>query len=279
MKLHVLAAFAATFALAAGAADAQQKKVRIATEGAYAPWNLMDSAGKLVGFELDLGNDLCRRANLACEWSAQAFDGMIPSLQAGRFDAIMAGMSITPKRLESINFTQPYAGTPTQLAVLKSSPLAGLKVTLDRMDLAEVTPEKQKSIDEMKAQLKGKTVGVQTSTIQAIFLEQYMKGDVTVRQYDTTENMLLDLNAGRVDGALASMSYWLPMLDKDQGKNIALVGPQLRGGVFGKGVGVGLRKGDTELETAFNDALKAAKADGTVKKLSLQWFKFDAALD
>src|SRR5215510_9767453 len=123
------AAAAAALLLVGSGALAQTKDwstIKIATEGAYKPWNFTDPSGKLVGFEIDLAEDLCRRMKAKCEIVAQAFDGVIPALNAGKFDAIMAGMKITEKRKEAIIFTQPYGRTPSTFAVLKSSPLAKL---------------------------------------------------------------------------------------------------------------------------------------------------------
>src|ERR671912_2235831 len=95
--------------LAAGAAPAQEKTVKIATEGAYAPWNFTGASGKLEGFEIDLANDLCGRMKVKCEIVAQDWDGIIPALNAKKYDAIMAGMNITDKRLEVIGFSRAYA--------------------------------------------------------------------------------------------------------------------------------------------------------------------------
>src|SRR3712207_342833 len=111
-------------ALGMGGAAAQEKTVKIATEGAYAPWNFTGAGGKLEGFEIDLANDLCGRMKVKCEIVAQDWDGIIPALNAKKYDAIMAGMNITEKRLEVINFSQAYAATPHGFGVMKDSPLA-----------------------------------------------------------------------------------------------------------------------------------------------------------
>lgn len=279
-KRLFIAACAGLLALAAGLpADAQQRRVRIATEGAYAPWNLTDSAGKLVGFEIDLGNEICKRQNLQCEFVAQAFDGIIPALQAGRFDAIMAGMSITDRRLETIDFTRPYAGTPSVFAVPKNSALAKIGTSTDRVMMAEETPVRAAAIEKVRNDFRGKTIGVQRATIQERFLNEFMQGVVTVRLYDSNENLLLDLNAGRVDAGFASYSFWLPAMEKDTGKNLQMVGAGYSGGLFGRGVGIGVRKGDAETLKLFDAGLASAKADGTVKALAMKWFKFDATVD
>lgn len=280
-KKLVLAALAGLLVAAAALpADAQQRRLRIGTEGAYAPWNATDTAGKLVGFEIDLGNEICKRQNIQCEWVAQAFDGIIPALAARRFDAIMAGMAITDRRLETIDFSQPYAGTPSVFAVLKTSPLGGaLGAAGDRVLMGEDTPARKAALDKTAAALRGKTIGVQRATIQERFLTEFMAGVVTPRLYDTNENLLLDLNAGRVDAGFASYSYWMPATEKETGRNIEMVGSGFSGGVFGRGVGVGVRKGDADTKKIFDDGLADLKKDGTIKALAIKWFKFDATVD
>ena len=279
MKIHNLAlAVGAAVALAAGTAAAGDwSKIRIATEGAYAPWNFTDSSGKLVGFELDLAKDLCERMGSECEVVAQAWEGIIPALQAGKYDTIIAGMSITEKRMKVISFTECYAATPATFVVTKDSPSAGFKTGLDAINLAEVSADEKTAIDAIKQEFKGKTIGVQVATTHLNFLNEYLAGDVEIRSYDTQENLDLDLDAGRVDAALAAMSYWKPLLESNKGKNMVVVGPGLTGGPFGAGVGVGIRQDDKDLVAKFDKAIAAAKADGTISKLAVQWFGFDAS--
>jgi octopine/nopaline transport system substrate-binding protein len=280
MKLrNVCAAIAAFSLLVPAVAFAQAKdwsNIKIATEGAYKPWNFTDASGKLIGFEVDLAEDLCKRMKAKCEIVAQAFDGMIPALNTGKYDAIMAGMNITDKRKEAIAFTEPYGRTPSTFAVLKSSPLAKLP---DAGKVYSLNPEglaaAEKSINDIKPMLKGKVIGVQTSTAQANFLEKYFKDVVDIRQYKTTEQHDLDLAAGRVDGVFASISYLKGVVEEPKNKDMMLAGPRYGGGPLGFGVAVGLRKGDAELIAKFDAAVKAAVADGTVKTLSTKWFGFD----
>src|SRR5690606_26645382 len=106
-----IAAFAAAM-LAAGAVQAQDEVVRIGTEGAYPPFNATDASGELVGFEVDLGRALCERAGVTCEFVAQDWDGIIPALLSGRYDMIMAGMTITDERREQVDFSRGYVTTP-----------------------------------------------------------------------------------------------------------------------------------------------------------------------
>ncbi len=276
MKKLVILAAAAVFALA-GQAVAQEK-VRIATEGAYAPWNYKDSAGNLVGFELDLAKDLCKRMSAECTVVEQAWDGIIPALQAGKYDAIMAGMSITAKRKKVISFSRAYAATPAKFVVLKSSPNASFKTMESDIDLAEVSDAEKASVSELVAKFKGKKIGVQVATTHENFLNEYLGKDVTILTYKTQEQLDLDLQAGRVDAALASMSYWAPLLKGDKGKDMVAVGPNLTGGPFGAGVGVGIRQADGKLVDMFSKAINESIADGTVKKLAIMHFGFDASV-
>jgi octopine/nopaline transport system substrate-binding protein len=271
-------AIAASLFFASGAL-AQTKdwsSIKIATEGAYKPWNFTDPSGKLVGYEIDLAEDLCKRMKAKCEIVAQAFDGVIPALNAGKFDAIMAGMNITDKRKEAIAFSEIYGRTPSTFAVLKSSPLTKLPEEGKVYSLnAEGLPAAQKSLDLLKPMLKGKVIGVQTSTAQANFLEQYFKDVIEIRQYKTTEQHDLDLKAGRVDGVFASISYLKGVVEAPDNKDLTLAGPRYSGGPLGFGVAVGLRKSDPELQAKFSAAVAAAVADGTVRTLSVKWFGFD----
>jgi len=280
MKLWQMcvAALAASLLVAAGA-SAQPKdwsSIKIATEGAYKPWNFTDSSGKLIGFEIDLAEDLCKRMKAKCEIVAQAFDGVIPALSAGKFDAIMAGMNITDKRKEAIAFSQTYGRTPSTFAVLKSNPLAKLPEAGKVYSLnADGAVAAEKSLNELKPLLKGKIIGVQTSTAQANFLEKYFKDVIEIRQYKTTEQHDLDLTAGRVDAVFASISYLKSVVEAPENKEMMLAGPRYGGGALGFGVAVGLRKTDPELLAKFDAAVGAAVADGTVKTLSMKWFGFD----
>ncbi|MCR9070555.1 MAG: transporter substrate-binding domain-containing protein [Alphaproteobacteria bacterium] len=272
------AALTAGVATAASAADwGKGSDVRIATEGAYAPWNYTDSSGNLVGFEVDLYKDLCARLELKCTLQQQAWEGIIPALQAGKYDVIMAGMSITEKRKEVITFSRSYAATPAVFVVKSDGPLAGFSTDLDAVTMADVDDAEKATIAKVKEAFAGKTIGVQIATTHENFLNEYIAGDVTVKTYDTQENLDLDLQAGRVDAALAAMSYWKPLLEKDAGKGLKIVGPGFTGGPFGDGVGAGIRQEDQQLADMFSEAIGEAIADGTLSKLAIEHFGFDAS--
>jgi octopine/nopaline transport system substrate-binding protein len=262
-------------ALALGGAAAQEKTIKIATEGAYAPWNFTGPGGKLDGFEIDLANDLCGRMKVKCEIVAQDWDGIIPALNAKKYDAIMAGMSVTDERKKVIDFAGPYANSPNGFLVAKNSPLAKMPGTGQAFNLGTQQAEAEKAIEAVKPLLKGKTVGVQGSTIHANFADKYLKGTAEVREYKSTEAHDLDLAAGRIDAVLADATAIIGTLEKPEFKDYTLVGPSITGGMLGAGVGVGLRKEDQDLKKAFEGAIQAAIKDGTVKKLSEKWFKID----
>ncbi len=249
-------------------------KIRIATEGAYKPYNFKDQAGNLVGFEIDLAAELCKRMNIECEIVEQAWDGIIPSLVAGKYDAIMAGMSIKAKREKVISFSRYYAATPIRFATLKSSDLAGYEAGMDAITLSDVDAKEQAEIDALKAALKGKTVGVQGSTTHEDFMKQFMS-DIDLKSYDTMDNMVLDLQAGRIDAGYTAVTFLGPLRKKNP--DIVEIGPDMTGGPLGRGVAVGVRKEDNELREKFTAAIDSTIADGTLKTLAVKWFEFDAS--
>lgn len=242
MKKLILAAAAM---LALGSAPQAQETVRIATEGAYAPWNFLDDAGKPAGFEIDLGNAVCAKAALTCEWIINDWDSIIPNLLAGNYDVIMAGMSITAERLETIDFTQNYfPPDPSKFVTATGS-----------------------GIDP--SALEGKRVGVQGGTIQAAYAEENLGSTNTVVSFGTADQAMADLAAGNLDTILADGAYLEPVVTASGGA-LEFVGEDV---MIGDGVGAGLRKDDTELKAKFDEALTALKADGTVDKLIAQWFE------
>jgi octopine/nopaline transport system substrate-binding protein len=187
----------------------------------------------------------------------------------------MAGMNITDKRLETINFSLPYAATPHGWGVMKDSPLAKLAGTGTTVSFEKDPEGAKKAIEAWKSLLKGKTIGVQGSTVNAQFVEQYFKDTVEIREYKTTEQHDLDLTAGRVDAIFAGHGALKATQEKPEFKDMVIAGTGMRGGVLGRGVAVGMRKEDTELKKSFDEAIQAAIKDGTIKKLSEKWFKID----
>lgn len=267
----------AVLALPLATAAAQDQSLRIATEGAYPPWNQTDASGQLSGFEVDLAQDFCARMEVTCELVPQAWEGIIPALQDGKYDAIMAAMSITDERKQVIQFSEPYADSPATFVAPAGGDLAEAGLSLDRLDLDEMNPEDEARIEALKSALEGKTIGVQVATTHQNFVDEYLGDAVDVRRYDTQENLDLDLQAGRIDLALADQAYWEPLLKTADGEGLTLVGPSMVGGPYGAGIGVGIRQGDDDLVARFNEAIAAAKEEGVIRDLSEKWFGFDAS--
>ena len=279
-KKTIISVFASLFII--GSVNADQ--IKIGTEGAYPPWNSKDASGNLIGFEVELANELCAIMKHECTIVEQDWDGMIPALLMRKYDAIMAGMSITDERLKTINFSQGYADEVASLAVIKGSDLEGMD-TPEGINLSLGGSEVKKALKTMTSALAGKTVCTQTGTIHQNFLESGDVGSVNVRTYKTQDEVNLDLTAGRCDVALAAAVAFTDYADKS-GKAVVLVGPTLSGGAFGNGVGVGIRKGgddaigkrDAQLLKDFNKAIDKARKDGIISKLAIKHFGFDASM-
>jgi len=251
-------------------------KIKIGTEGAYPPWNSKDASGKLIGFEVELAYTLCRYIGKQCVIVEQDWDGMIPALIMRKFDAIMAGMSITAERQKAISFSQGYADEVASLAVMKGSSLEGLD-TPAGINLTKPNAAAKKALKTLTSALAGKTVCVQTATIHQNFLDSGDVGKVNVRTYKTQDEVNLDLASGRCDAALAAAVAFSDYAEKS-GKAVVLTGPTFSGGAFGNGVGVGIRKDDTELLKAFNSAINKARKNGDISRIATKWFGFDASM-
>ena len=239
---HLILAAAALLALSASAQA--QDTVRLGSEGAYPPYNYVDEAGKLGGFDIDVGNEICKRASLTCEWVVNEWDTIIPNLIAGNYDAILAGMSITDERKQTIAFTQDYFPPDPSTYIAAT----GKGLSLDAPS--------------------GLRLGAQTATIQAAWLEANAKADNTVLTYETPDQALADLNAGNLDAILADKSYLEETAAGSDGA-LELAGPELE---IGGGVGIGIRQADTELLGKFDAALNAMKADGTLDAMITLYF-------
>ena len=251
-------------------------KIKIGTEGAYPPWNSKDASGKLIGFEVELAYTLCRYIGQQCEIVEQDWDGMIPALIMRKFDAIMAGMSITAERQKAINFSQGYADEVASLAVMKGSDLESMD-TPEGINLTLGGSGVKKTLKTLTGALAGKTVCTQTATIHQNFLESGDVGKINLRTYKTQDEVNLDLASGRCDVALAAAVAFTDYAEKS-GKPVVLVGPTFSGGAFGNGVGVGIRKDDTELLKAFNKAIEKARKNGDISRIATKWFGFDASM-
>lgn len=273
------AVMACALGLSAGAtaarAETRPTAITIATEGAYEPWNFTGPDGKLQGFEIDLANDLCGRMKVTCTIVAQDWDGLIPSLNAKKFDAVMASMIVTEKRLAVIAFSKPYAPTSAAFMVDKSGPLAKLPGTGTTVDLNADASKVDAELAPLRTALKDKTIGAQVSTANVAFLDKYLKGTVEIREYKTVEQHDLDLQAGRIDGTVAQTTSINATLAKQDFKDYTIAGPTFVNGVFGQGIAVGLRKDDTALKSMFDEAITAAQGDGTISRLAKKWLRTD----
>ena len=264
--------------------SANADKIRIGTEGAYPPWNSKDASGKLIGFEVELAWTLCRYIGQQCEIVEQDWDGMIPALLMRKFDAIMAGMSITDERKKTITFSQGYADEVASLAVMKGSSLESLD-TPEGINLSLGGSDVTKALKTLTGALAGKTVCVQTATIHQNFLDSGDVGSVDVRTYKTQDEVNLDLASGRCDAALAASVAFTDYAEKS-GKAVVLTGPTFSGGAFGNGVGVGIRKSgddaigkrDAELLKDFNAAIDKARKNGDISRIATKWFGVDASM-
>jgi arginine/ornithine transport system substrate-binding protein len=250
---RLLLALVLTTAASAPAFAADWSKLRIGVEGAYPPFSEVGPDGKLKGFDIDIAYALCTQMKAQCTLVQQDFDGMIPALQARKFDAIIASMSITPERQQAVNFSDKYYSTPARLVAKTGSKL-------------QVTPEG----------LKGKKIGVQRSTIHDRYATDLFKGAEIVR-YTKQDEVFLDLAAGRVDATLVdSVAADVGFLKTPAGKGFGFIGPTYTDvKYFGIGAGVAIRKSDTDLQAKFNEALKAIRANGTYKKIEAKYFDFD----
>lgn len=245
------AASLAALLLTLGAASAQEGgKLKIGTEGAYPPFNTVTADGKLAGFDVDIANALCAQMKVECEIVAQDWDGIIPALQGGKFDAIVASMTITDERKQQVDFTNKYYTTPLALIAPKDS------------DLTSAEPDA----------LKGKTVGAQASTTQSIYAEDhYAKAGADVKLYPTQDEAVADLTNGRLDAVVADkfvLVDWIKTTGQDCCKMIG----DLKG--TDSLTGIAVRKGDP-LREKLNAAIDAIVKDGTYAKINAKYFDFD----
>lgn len=259
-KRIVAAASVATIAamtsgLAIGAANAQEPlKLTIASEGAYPPFNFIQPDGKLSGFDVDIAQALCDEMKAECTFVTQEWDGAIPALQAGKFDAFIASMSITEERKKQVDFSNKYYNTPPGVAAAKDTDIKGVT----------------------KEDLAGKTIGVQVSTTHANYSEKTYT-DSTIKAYPTAEEYRLDLANGRLDAVnddSVTLKQWLDTPDGACCKMVGTFPPVVE--IHGPGAGVAFKKGRPELVEKFNEAIKGIRANGKYKEINDKYFDFDA---
>ena len=252
MKKTIWAVAMVAMALAFSSSSFAQQTLRLGTEGAYPPFNFKKPDGTLGGFDIELGDAVCAEMKVTCEWSVQDFDGSIPALEAGKFDAIF-NITITEERAQRVDFTHKYYQTPPAIVVPKDSTLAG----------------------GSPADLKGKAIGVQNGTIHANFATDDYP-DSEVKSYPSGDEARADLVAGRVDAVMDGSVILTEWLKTEAGaccKLLATLKPDPA--VHGPGVGIALQKGSKELADKLNAAIDALRANGKYKEINDRYFPFD----
>jgi len=249
-------AIAVVLALAANGVYAKEAKVlRFGVDPTYAPFESKAPDGKLVGFDIDLGNAICDKLKAKCVWVETSFDGIIPALRARKFDGILSSMSVTEKRQEQIAFTDKIDNVLPRLVAKKGATL---------LPTAE--------------SLKGKRVGMEQGSTQEAYAKAYWepKG-VVVTTYQTQDQVYQDLVAGRLDASLqSSVQADLGFLKTERGHDYAFAGPLLHDPkTLGVGAAIGLRKEDNDLRQQINKALTEMLKDGTYERISKKYFSFD----
>ncbi|NOD86966.1 MULTISPECIES: transporter substrate-binding domain-containing protein [unclassified Ruegeria] len=226
-----------TAALALTAGIAMADTVRMGTEGAYPPYNFINDAGEIDGFEREVGDELCKRANLECEWVKNDWDSIIPNLVSGNYDTIIAGMSITDERDEVIDFTQNYF-PPAASAYVGAA---------QGVDVA------------------GGIVAAQTATIQAGHVAE---SGATLVEFATPEETIAAVRNGEADAVFADKDFLVPIVEESGGE-LVFVGDDVP---LGGGIGLGIRESDGELRGKFDEAITSMKADGSLNELIVKWF-------
>lgn len=270
---------AAAFSAPMGLAHAQPVaplKLKVASEGTFSPFTFTDPSGKLQGFDVDVANEICKRIAASCEFVVTDFPGMIPALTVGKVDMIISAMVMTKERQKTIDFVGPYARTPNGFAAAKNSSLSKLPFKGEVIDLDGQADVAKKAIDALKPLLANKSMGAQSGTVNAAFVKNNLDSTVKLTEYKNTQEMDLDLAAGRLDIVINSQITLRKSLSSALLKDFEAVGPSFMGGGFGGGYGVGLRKDEGALRTKLETAVRDIVGDGTIKRLSEKWIGFDA---
>ncbi|HHS89400.1 MAG TPA: transporter substrate-binding domain-containing protein [Rhodobacteraceae bacterium] len=241
MKKIILMTAALAVSAGMALAASHSKTVRMGTEGAYPPYNFINDSGEVDGFERELGDELCKRAELTCEWVTNEWDSIIPNLVSGNYDTIIAGMSITDERDEVIDFTQEY---------IPPSPSYYVAASAD-------------------ADIKGGVIAAQTNTIQSAYVAD---SGATLVEFATPDETIAAVKNGEADAVLADGDFLKPIVAESNGELVIVEEVSIGGGV-----GMGIRESDAELKAKFDDAIASMKADGTLNALIKKWFGDDAA--
>lgn len=279
LRRRILLALALT-PLLAGATAAQDlpDQITVATEGAYPPWNFSNADGSLGGYEIELTKVLCERMKIKCDLIAQEWNGIIPGLTVGKYDAIIASMGVTEERKKVIGFSKPYAKAPNGFLTAGDNVLKGLPDAGQTFDLAKAPKEAEAALAALKEKFAGKIIGVQTGSTAATFATEYFK-DLDIREYPSFEQLGLELTAGRIDLAVANVTAFKAVIDASPAGTLVITGPTFAGGVLGLGtINVALRPADEALRAAFDAAITEINKDGTNKALTKKWFGLDISV-
>ncbi|KVU69611.1 ABC transporter substrate-binding protein [Burkholderia ubonensis] len=229
--------------------------VRFGVDASYPPFASKSVDGGLVGFDIDLGNQICAHLKAKCVWVENDFDGMIPALKAKKFDGVLSSMSITPKRAEQISFSDRLYKEPRRLVAKKGSGLLP-------------TPQS----------LTGKVIGVEQGSTEETYAKTYWepKG-AKIMSYQSQDQVYTDLLSGRLDAALQDqVQADLGFLRTPRGSGFQFVGAELVDEkILGSGTGIGLRKDDIDLRVKINKAIADMIRDGTYKRIEKKYFDFD----
>jgi octopine/nopaline transport system substrate-binding protein len=259
--------------LVAGSAAAKDwTKVRVGIEGAFPPWNMTGADGKLAGYDVEIINDLCRRAKVECELISSDWASIIPSLNAGKFDLVMT-LGINEARRKVVDFTVPYGSGVATFLILKNGPIKPFPMTGERLNLNDKA-KADPVMATIRQALKGKVIGVVQSTSQESLIKAYFE-DSTTRSYKSSGERDLDLKAGRIDAGFDSGVYATSIKDKPGNEDIEMTGPLMKGAMLATEVAMGMRKGEPELKAIFDKAIREANKDGTIRRLSVKWSKLD----
>lgn len=261
-----------------GWAAGHLRTLTIATEGTYPPWSYAKPDGSYAGYEMDLVTILCQRMTVTCRIVTQDWNGLIPGLRVGQYDAVIASMGVTEERSKIVSFSIPYTRAPNGFLTTAANPLAHLPDTGLPCDLTQNPTSAHTALETLKAKLLGKVIGVQTGSTAAVFAEAYLQGS-TLMEYPSFEQLGLELAAGRIDIAIANVTAFKTLMDAAPKDTLVMTGPTFSGGVLGSDTtNIAFRPDDDDLRKAFNAALASVNHDGTNKALSEKWFGADISI-
>lgn len=254
---------------------ADWKEIRIGTEGAYPPWNGINSSGQLEGAEIDMARDICKRMGVTCSFVVQDWDEIIPELLNKKYDVIISSMSITEERKEKVEFSRGYMTDGACIVVDGSSDLAFFSPNKSSLNLDNSDDSTQVVLDEFIALFDGKVIGVQSSTMHENFVANRLP-NADLRTYSTQEELNNDMV--RLDAGIADCGSFNDFMAKSEGAYLISLPISIGGGEFGAGVGVAFRKDDDDLREMFNRAIDEASADGTLSIITTKWFGRDISM-